>query len=130
MEKNATLFLHSANMITPKMIIIKSIVIVTITAVISLQQTGFAGCLIREPPYPLTIVKCVELAFEAASFSFVLLFVDVTIESTVIVISRFDDGFVLAGASLCSSFKRAKLAAVKFARENVLYGVSNMESTE
>lgn len=65
-----------------------SIVIETITAVMSLQQqTDLVGCLIREPPNPLTIVKCVELALDAESFSFVLLFV-VVIDSTVIVISR------------------------------------------
>lgn len=76
-------------------------VIDTITAVISLQQqTGFVGCLIREPPNPLTMVKCVELALEAESFSFGLWFV-VIIESTVIVISRFAiDGMFLVGAFL------------------------------
>lgn len=101
-------------------------VIVTITAVISLQQqTGFVGCLTREPPYPLTMVKWVELAFDTASFSFGLWFDVVIIESTVIVISRFaiDDG-ITDGVPSCSSFKRAKLAAVKFAWENVLYSLS------
>ncbi len=50
-----------------------SMVIDTITAVNDLQQqTGFAGCLLREPPNPLTTVKCVELAFDAESGSFVL----------------------------------------------------------
>lgn len=98
-------------------------VIDTITAVISLQQqTGLDGCLMREPPNPLTMVKCVELAFEAESFSSFGLWLVVIIESTVMVISRLAiDGMVSVGAFLCSLFKRAKLAAVKFLPENVLW---------
>lgn len=98
-----------------------NIVIETMTAVISLQQqTGLVGCFIREPPNPLTIVKCVELALDAESFSFVLLLA-VVIDSTVIVISRFAVvGMALVGALLCNLFKRARLAAVKFVLQNVL----------
>lgn len=109
-------------MITPKMMIINSMVIDTITAVISLQQqTGFDGCRIREPPNPLTIVKCVELAFDAESCSTFGLCVPVVIESTVMVISRVAiDGTVSVGAFWCNLFKRAKLAAVKILPENVL----------
>lgn len=117
MQSLKIISLHSAKIITPKMMIINSMVIDTITAVISLQQqTRFGGCLAREPPNPFTMVKCVELAVDTTSLSFGLWLV-VTIESTVIVISRL----VVAVAFLCCLFRRAKLAAVKFLPENVLY---------
>lgn len=105
---------------------IKRMVIETITAVIWLQQqAGLVDCFPRAPPNPLTIVKWVELAFDAESFSFGLLLllpVVGTIESTVIVNSRSAIGcFVLPGSGcLCCLSKRAKLAAVKFFPENVL----------
>lgn len=106
------------------MMIMNRMVIDTITAVIRLQQQAdFLGCLRREPPNPLTTVKCVELAFDTASFSFGLWFCAVVIDSTVMVNSRFV-GAVSIGAFLCRLSKRARLAVVKSLPENVLYDVS------
>lgn len=116
--------LHSANMITPKMIIMNRMVIDTITAVIRLQQQAdFVGCLTRDPPNPFTTVKWVELAFDMTSFSFGLSIWFVVIESTVIVNSRFAAGTISVGPFRCILFMRSKLAVVKSLPENVLYDV-------